>query len=131
MHIVDIPQSATITGNGGDLELQLPNLTYSYSLIVSNASKIDLPMLSSVSNGLDISYSSASEVSIPQLTYVGGDLKVSDNQHLSKLEMKELVNIQGDLDIMDNKALHDLDGLPYLSSIGDDLTLTGAFDSYV
>lgn len=109
----------------------MPNLTYSYSLDISNASKIDLPMLSSVSNGLDISYSGASDLSIPQLTYVGGNLMVSNNPNLDTLEFKQLVNVQGDLDITNNGALSEITGLPYLSSVGGDLTLTGAFDAYV
>jgi hypothetical protein len=113
------------------LTLQLPNLTYAYSLEINNASEIDLPMLTSVSDGLSISYSKASALNIPELTYVGGDLVVSGNPYLDNFLLNELVNVQGDLEIIDNEALADLDGLPYLSSVGGDLRLMGAFDKYV
>jgi hypothetical protein len=88
-------------------------------------------MLTSVSDGLSISYSKASALDVPELTYVGGNLVVSGNPYLDRFQLDELVNVQGDLEITDNEALADLDGLPYLSSVGGDLSLTGAFDVYV
>lgn len=127
----NITKSCKITGNGGDLTLQLPNLTYAYSLEINNASEITLPMLSSVSNGMDISYSEASELSLPELTYVGGDLVISNNRYLETLEMGELVSVQGNLEIEGNDDLAAIEGLPYLSSVGGDLTLKGGFERYV
>jgi hypothetical protein len=124
----NITRSATITGNGGDLSIQLPNLTYAYSLEINNASSIELPMLSSVSNGLSISSNDASELTLPELTYVGGDLIVSNNPRLGTFKMPELVNVQGNLEVENNDALDSVHGLPYLSSVGGDLSLSGAFD---
>lgn len=127
----NITRSCKIAGNGGDLTLQLPNLTYAYSLEISNASEIALPMLSSVSNGLEVSYSEASELSMPELTYVGGDLVISNNRHLHTFELAELVNVQGNLELVSNEELDEIDGLPYLSSVGGDLSLMGSFEKYV
>ena len=123
----NITKSAKITGNGGDLALQLPNLTYAYSLEINNASEISLPMLSSVSNGLQISHSDVSELSMPELTYVGGDLVISNNRNLQDLDMGELVNVQGNLKVAGNEDVSEIKGLPYLSSVGGDLSLMGAF----
>lgn len=126
----NITEHAKITGNGGDLTLDLPNLTYAYSLEISNASDIRLPMLSSVSNGLDVNYSEISELSIPELSYVGGDLVLTGNRHLSNLDMPELVNIQGNFEISDSEDMSEIGGLPYLSSIGGDMNLMGGFTRY-
>lgn len=124
----NITKHCKITGNGGDLTLQLPNLTYAYSLEISNASEITLPMLSSVSNGLDVTYSEVSELSMPELTYVGGDLAITNNRHLNTLELGELVNVQGNLNVTGNEELDEINRLPYLSSVGGDLNLMGAFE---
>lgn len=126
----NITQRCKITGNGGDLTLQLPNLTYAYSLEISNASEITLPMLSSVSDGMEIRYSDASELSMPELTYVGGDLVMSNNRHLDTLDFGELVNVQGNLQLEGNDELAEIKGLPYLSSVGGNLDLMGAFERY-
>lgn len=108
--------------------MQLPNLTYAYSLEIDNANEISLPMLSSVSNGLRVSNSDVSELSISELTFVGGDLVISGNRNLAELGMEELINVQGDLEIVDNNDLVEIKGLPYLSSVGGDLSLTGALE---
>lgn len=124
----NITQRAKITGNGGDLTLQLPNLTYAYSLEISKVSQLALPMLSSVSDGLDVSYSDASNISMPELTYVGGDFVMSNNRHIDSLDLGELVNVQGNLEITGNKELEEIFGLPYLSSVGGNLDLEGGFE---
>ena len=87
-------------------------------------------MLSSVNDGLQIGLSGVSELSLPELTYVGGDMLLSNNKDLEHLELKELVNIQGSLEIVHNDNLQDV-ALPYLSSIGEDLNMTGAFERCV
>lgn len=127
----NITKSCTITGNSGELTLQLPNLTYAYSLDINNASEITLPMLSSVSNGMQLSYSEASELSLPELTYVGGDLVISNNGQLDTLELDGLVNVQGNVQITGNDELGVIEGLPYLSSIGGNLELMGALNQYI
>lgn len=88
-------------------------------------------MPSSVSNGMGITYSEASELFLNELTYVGGDLVLANNRQLQTVEMGELVNVQGNLEIVDNEDLGEISGLPYLSSVGRDLNLIGAFDRYV
>lgn len=80
---------------------------------------------------MTISDSEVSELSMPELTYVGGDMVISNNRHLDTMRLDELVNIQGNLQVADNDELSQLDGLPYLSSVGGDLSLSGVFEGYV
>lgn len=85
-------------------------------------------MLSSVSNGLEISYSPATKLTIPQLSYVGGDFTISGNPYLEDVELDRLINVQGSLEMKSNDVLANISGLPRLSAVGSNLELIGAFN---
>ncbi len=88
-------------------------------------------MLSSVSNGLEISCSPATKVTIPQLSYVGGDFTISGNPYLEDVELDRLINVQGSLEMKSNDVLANISGLPRLSEVGSNLELIGAFNELV
>ncbi|KAK0859789.1 cell wall protein Ecm33 [Friedmanniomyces endolithicus] len=110
----NITQQATITNNSAQMTLTLPNLTYAYNMEITNASAIEMPVLQSINQNLDISYSAVQNLTLPMLSYVGGDLDVKDNAQLVGIEMPDLVNVAQ---------------LPTLTSIGNNLTLTSTDDT--
>ncbi|KAK1088834.1 cell wall protein Ecm33 [Friedmanniomyces endolithicus] len=89
----NITQQATITNNSAQMTLTLPNLTYAYNMEITNASAIEMPVLQSINQNLDISYSAVQNLTLPVLSYVGGDLDVKDNAQLVGIEMPDLVNV--------------------------------------
>ncbi|KAK0911550.1 cell wall protein Ecm33 [Friedmanniomyces endolithicus] len=89
----NITQQATITNNSAQMTLTLPNLTYAYNMEITNASAIEMPVLQSINQNLDISYSAVQNLTLPMLSYVGGDLDVKDNAQLVGIEMPDLVNV--------------------------------------
>lgn len=130
-NVGNITTSAMIANNSGSTTVRLPSLTYAYELSIANASSVDLTMLQSVSQNLDISYSQTQNFSCPGLTFVGGDLTMGNNGELAGLNLNELVDVQGTLAIEDNPVLMDLSGLSSLSNIGSALEIRGAFTKYV
>jgi hypothetical protein len=123
----NITQQATIVNNSGTMDLVLPNLTYAYSMEIANASTIEMPILHSVSQDLDISWNTLENLTIPELSFVGGDFTMMENDQLEYLDISSLVNVQGALSVVDNPQLETLDGLSGLSYVGQDLTLHGEF----
>ncbi|KAH9828414.1 GPI-anchored cell wall organization protein Ecm33 [Teratosphaeria destructans] len=123
----NITQMVTIAGNGGTMDLTLPNLTYAYDMEISNASQIDMPLLHSVSQDLVIHWNSASNISLPQLSFVGSELSITNNSQLLDIRLNQLVNVQGGLDLSGNPQVEQIRGLPVLSVVGGDLTLEGPF----
>ncbi|KAK0356242.1 cell wall protein Ecm33 [Friedmanniomyces endolithicus] len=89
----NITQQATITNNSAQMTLTLPNLTYAYNMEITNASAIEMPVLQSINQNLDTSYSAVQNLTLPMLSYVGGDLDVKDNAQLVGIEMPDLVNV--------------------------------------
>ncbi|KAK0790721.1 cell wall protein Ecm33 [Friedmanniomyces endolithicus] len=124
----NITQQATITNNSAQMTLTLPNLIYAYNMEITNASAIEMPVLQSINQNLDISYSAVQNLTLPVLSYVGGDLDVKDNSQLIGIEMPDLVNVQGNVEISGSPQLESLSGLSALSFIGKDLTLAGEFN---
>ncbi|KAK0302623.1 cell wall protein Ecm33 [Friedmanniomyces endolithicus] len=123
----NITQQATIANNSAQMTLTLPNLTYAYNMEITNASAIEMPVLQSINQNLDISYSAVQNLTLPVLSYVGGDLDVKNNAQLVGIEMPDLVNVQGNVEISGSPQLESLSGLSALSFIGKDLTLAGEF----
>ncbi|KAF2767547.1 hypothetical protein EJ03DRAFT_144852 [Teratosphaeria nubilosa] len=123
----NITQMVTIAGNGGTMELTLPNLTYAYDMEISNATQINMPLLHSVSQNLVIDWNSASNISLDRLSFVGSALSITDNSQLGDIQLNQLVNVQGDLDLTGNPQVEQIDGLPVLSFVGGNLTLEGQF----
>lgn len=109
----------------------LPNLTYAYSIEIANASVIDLPVLQSVSQGMEISWNSIQNLSAPNLAYIGGSLNMTNNVQLDMLYLDLLVSVQGTLDVRNSPFLLDLGGVSSLSNIGGSLELLGDFTKYV
>ncbi|KAK1073286.1 cell wall protein Ecm33 [Friedmanniomyces endolithicus] len=124
----NITQQATITNNSAQMTLTLPNLTYAYNMEITNASAIEMPVLQSINQNLDISYSAVQNLTLPVLSYVGGDLDVKNNAQLVGIVMPDLVNVQGNVEISGSPQLESLSGLSALSFIGKDLTLIGEFN---
>ena len=123
-------QQIRIQDNSPSLDLALPHLTYAYNLEISDARKISLPMLGSVSNGLNISGSGIPDLTIEELSFVGGNFSLSNNANLQTLSLNKLVQVQGDMDIVGNKELLGLGGLSALSSVGGALRFVGSFTRY-
>ncbi|TKA71044.1 hypothetical protein B0A55_06322 [Friedmanniomyces simplex] len=124
----NITQQATIVNNSVQMTLTLPNLTYAYNLEIANASAIEMPVLQSVNQNLDISWNAIQNLTLPMLSYVGGDFGIRDNAQLAGMDLPDLVNVQGDLDIFGSPQLENLSGLSALSFIGKDLMLNGEFN---
>ncbi|KAK0948252.1 cell wall protein Ecm33 [Friedmanniomyces endolithicus] len=124
----NITQQATVTNHSAQMTLTLPNLTYAYNMEITNASAVEMPMLQSINQNLDISYSAVQNLTLPVLSYVGGDLDVKNNAQLVGIEMPDLVNVQGNVEISGSPQLEFLSGLSALSFIGKDLILTGEFN---
>ncbi|KAK0270787.1 cell wall protein Ecm33 [Friedmanniomyces endolithicus] len=124
----NITQQATILNNSAQMTLTLPNLTYAYNVEITNASAIEMPVLQSINQNLDISYSAVQNLTLPVLSYVGGDLDVKNNAQLVGINMPDLVNVQGNVEISGSPQLEFLSGLSALSFIGKDLTLAGEFN---
>lgn len=122
----NITQQARVQDNGGGL-LAMPSLAYAYNLAISNASTIDLPLLESVSQDLDVRWNSIQNFSAPKLSFVGGDLNLSNNAQMTEIYVEELVNVQGGLEIVNNALLNTISGLPLLSAVGGMLQLVGSF----
>ncbi|KXL41393.1 hypothetical protein M433DRAFT_140419 [Acidomyces richmondensis BFW] len=121
----NITQQATILNNGGQMSLTMPNLTYAYNMNISNASTVNIPLLQSVSQNLDISWNSVQNISLPKLSYVGAELSLTNNVQLTALAFEQLVNIQGNFIVSNNPLLNQVAGLEALSYVGGDLTLDG------
>ena len=126
----NVTQQIRIQDNSPSLDLTLPHLTYAYNLEISDAGKISLPVLGSISNGLEISGSAISNLSIEELSFVGGNFSLSNNPNLETLSLNKLVQVQGDMNIVANRELQDLGGLSALSSVGGALRLVGSFTRY-
>ncbi|KAK1078414.1 cell wall protein Ecm33, partial [Friedmanniomyces endolithicus] len=67
----NITQQATVTNHSAQMTLTLPNLTYAYNMEITNASAVEMPMLQSINQNLDISYSAVQNLTLPVLSYVG------------------------------------------------------------
>jgi hypothetical protein len=127
LEVGNITQQCVVRDNFGSMSLVLPNLTHVYNMQISNTSSISLPLLESVTSGLEISGNGISNLTIPALTYIGGDFNITDNPTLSELFISELVSMQGDLNIVDNPQLADVNGLDSLGFIGGSVDMSGMF----
>ncbi|KAK3111692.1 cell wall protein Ecm33 [Teratosphaeriaceae sp. CCFEE 6253] len=124
----NITQQATIVDNSGQMMLTLPNLTYAYNMEITNASSVEMPVLQSVNQHLDVSWNAVQKLSLPELSYVGGDFGVNNNGQLAELDLPMLVNVQGNMDVTGNNQLQELSGLSALAYVGGNLTVEGEFD---
>ena len=120
-----------MTGNGGDLTVELPMFKYAYNLKIANATAIKLPALQSSSENLDISYNSTQNLSMLESAFVGGDFMADKNPNLSELYMNDLVSVGGSMDVSNNTQITDLSRMLSLSSIGAAMTLIRSFARYV
>ena len=127
----NITQQATIVNNSGQMKLTLPYLTYAYNMEITNASVVEMPVLQSVNQHLDISWNQIQNLSLPELSYVGGDFGVNSNGQLADIDLPMLVNVQGNMEVRGNTQLEDLSGYSALAYVGKDLTLEGEFDQCV
>jgi len=123
----NITQQATILNNSVQMSLTLPNLTYAYNMEISNASSIDMPVLDSISQSLDISRTNVQNLTIPKLGFVGENLTIGHNAQVQYLSIPDLVNVQGNVNIVGNGQMEDVNGLSALGDVGGDFTLEGEF----
>jgi hypothetical protein len=126
----NVTQQVTILDNSGTMALTLPNLTYAYNINISNASSVDIPLLKSVSQSLDISWNTFQNLSLPNLSYVGQEVNIANNAEMTELALDDLVNVQGGFSLVSNAQLEDLGGLSRLNYIGGNLNLDGDFVTY-
>ena len=94
---------------------------------IDSAAEIQMPLLQSVSQNLEITEANMEILDLPSLSFVGQELSLSNNRQLANLSMGGLVNVQGPLTVSSNPQLEDLSGLGSLSYVGGDLTLQGDF----
>ena len=108
----------------------MPIVPYAYCFTFSNVTGLDLSMLESVIEDLELSGNSAQRLAVPQLGFVGGDLDRFNNVELTDMDLDSLAGNGGSLTIVSNAILDTIDVLSLLGSVHDAITLIGAFERY-
>ncbi|KAK4494786.1 hypothetical protein PRZ48_014142 [Zasmidium cellare] len=116
-----------ITGNSRLSAISFPNLlTVSYELIIMNSSGSSNVAFAALNDTGALTISNAAKIDFPVLEEVNTLLNISNNP-IRSLNLRNLAYVDHDVVIMDNPGLDTL-FLPELSYIGGDLNLSSAFN---
>lgn len=129
--IQNVTQQMTIVNNSAAISVSLPNLTNAYSVEISNATGIDMPLLQEVSQDFNIGWNNIQTLSLPKLEDIGGELNIESNSHMTSLSMEGLVDVQGNMAVIYNQQLESLGGFSALSFVGGNMTLEGGYTRFV
>ena len=129
MPLTNITNSLSLSANGLNLEIDLPNLANVANLTIRNASSLSVPLLSEVEASFAIYAASFSSFDAPTLATVGASLAIVDTE-ASSLSFSSIQTIGGGLLLSNNTNLNTI-SFPELRTIVGDMVLAGNFDSSV
>ena len=121
--VSSISQSLSISSNGNQLQVALPNLESASNLTFRNCPALTIPSLANVTGSLGFYENSFDSIATPNLTSVGGTLAFISNVGLTNISMPKLKTIDGGFQIQKNTGLKDLS-----HSFPDVQEITGAID---
>jgi len=127
MPLDHVKTQLTISSNGMQLEVDLPDLLWAGTISVRNASSVSIPSLSAVNQSLGFYGNFFQSLSAPNLTRVGATLAFVSNDQLANLTLPQLTTIVGGLQVANNSALTAIDGFSALKDINGAALLTGVF----
>ena len=115
----------------GGQTIDFPNLQTADQMTFRNASKINLPSLSNVTQNLGFYQNTIQTLMTPNLTFAGGIVFVYNSQ-LTNITMPLLTTINGTngtYQIANNTKLTSIDGFENLSNVKGSLDFSGNFTS--
>ncbi|MCJ1244463.1 hypothetical protein MMC30_001661 [Trapelia coarctata] len=113
----------------GGQTINFPNLQTAVQITIRNASTIELPMLTNVSQNLGFYGNLVKNIALPNLTFAGG-IVIVDNTQLTNISMPMLTTINGTngtYQIANNTLLKAIDGFEDLTTVTGGLDFTGNF----
>lgn len=123
--LTNTTDTISISGNSPSLEVDFQSLASSRGFTLQNANALNLPLLDTLTGGLNLSYNSFRSFSAPSLILVV-DVSITGNSLLSSLSFPLLPEINGNLLITNNSRLGAI-SFPKLQTISGDVNLTGQF----
>lgn len=116
--ITNVTGLFSMSSNGPNLTLSLPNLRGVNNMTLANVSTVTIPSLASVTGNLGFYGNLFTSLSAPNLTTVG-DLTFQANTALTNISMPRLTSITaGSLYITNNTNLQSVTGFPALRTVG-------------
>lgn len=128
----NLTDKMSVTVNGLNFKLALPNLKWAANLTIANVSSFSAPSLATVNGSLRLDSNFLEAVAFPNLTSVlTGDLAFVGNSKLKNISMPSLTAIGGGFTVANNTALQSVDGFPKLKTVGGAVKFGGNFTEYV
>jgi hypothetical protein len=123
----NLSDTLTISANGLNLSVSMPNLIWINEMQISNVSSFSTPSLAAVNGSarFDSNYFTAFQA--PNLTETGSDISFVSNAALTNISFPQLSTIGGGLTIANNTQLASISGLGGLQSVGGAVLFTGNF----
>lgn len=124
----NLTDKMSVTVNGLNFKLSLPNLKWISNMTIANCSSFSAPSLAAVNGSIRYDFNFFESVSLPNLTTVtSGDVAFVGNSKLTNITAPQLTGIGGGFTIANNTALQVLDGFPKLKTVGGAVALRGNF----
>lgn len=126
MQLGNITKAFTVSANGGQMNVELPNLEWAYNLTLNGISSLNLASLEKVNGSLGFNNAELDTISLANLTTVGGTLSFDENDSLTGVDMPELETIGGGLTVFNCSKFANV-SFPALESVGGAVDFDGAF----
>jgi hypothetical protein len=120
----------TISANGLNLSVSMPNLIWINEMEISNVSSFSTPSLVAVNGSARFDSNYFTTFQAPNLTETGSDISFVSNGALTNISFPELTQIGGGLTIANNTKLSSISGLGALQSVGGAVLFAGSFTKY-
>jgi hypothetical protein len=126
----NVSQSLTISSNGRNLNVSLPNLIWANNLTVRDASALYVPSLKTVNSSMAFINDTFTTIDFPKLTEVGESLAFVSCSKLANVTVDNLESVGGTFQMANNTKLSVVK-FAELSKVGGAVDFSGAFTSLV
>jgi hypothetical protein len=124
----NVSQSLTISSNGRNLNVSLPNLIWANNLTVRDASALYVPSLKTVNSSMAFINDTFTTIDFPKLTEVGESLAFVSCSKLTNVTVDNLESVGGTFQMANNTKLSVVK-FAELSKVGGAVDFSGAFTS--
>lgn len=121
--LANVTGSLTVEFNGRETLLDLPELYWANNITVQDIATINMPLLNTVNDTLNISSTSLKALNLPNLGSVKRNLAIFNNAQLSQLQVPGLLQLQ-ELEILNNTKLENFT-FDQLGVISGDVSISG------
>ena len=126
--IKNLSKTLSISQNGLNLQLEMPNLEWISEMTIANVTTFSAPSLKTVNASMRFDSNYFESFSAPNLTDVQkGDISFVSCPQLTNITFAKLDKIGGGLTIANNTALEEINGFGALTRVGGAVAFRGSF----